>query len=218
MEIRNRVAIAGTVVEKGGLNDLNGEHGILVETNELSFNGLEEYSHVHPVPMSKTESKSLKKGMKVKIAGKFGVMEFVDKDERNNRIGYIVATSVTPNYAGDDINLGELRGAAHRSFQFFPAKGDQQAFGNVIVRLKAGLMIRGVCFQPTCHRFAQECTTGSEVTVLGRVQHRPYLDRRSGKMKKMLEVVGNDDFTKVIESVELINPFDVMDETEVEAI
>lgn len=191
---KNRIMLAGTILEKG-------KHSVEMETSELSFDGNEEYSHTHPVIMTEKDLKAVKKGMKIRVAGVFG------KDEETRR-GRIEATIVTPNYLGEDVNKGELIGKAHRSFQFFPATPDKQAFGNVIIRLESGLMIRGVCFIPTCHRFVRECTTGSLVQVLGRVQHRPYYDR-NGDPAKMIEIVGDDDFTNVLESVELVNPFDV---------
>jgi len=194
--------LAGTIVEKDG-------DGIMLETNELSFDGTEEYSHTHPIALSAKELKGLKKGSKVKVTGKFA------RDE--NRRGKIEATAIVPNYDGEDMNLGEIGGIAHRSFQFFKATGEKQAFGNVIVRMENELMIRGVCFQPTCHRFNAECTTGSEVVVLGRIQHREYVDR-GGDTQTMLEVVGNDDFTKVTKSVTLVNPFEAEAEKEVAAI
>ena len=197
MEEKNRIMLAGVVLEKG-------KTGIKMETSELSFDGNEEYSHIHPVEMSSGDLKAVKKGMKIRVLGEFGR----DEETRRTRIE---AKIVTPNYIGEDVNKGELVGKAHRSFQFFPAITDKQAFGNVIVRLESGLMVRGVCFVPTCHRFVRECTTGSTVQILGRVQHRDYYDR-AGDLTQMIEIVGDDDFTNVLKSVELVNPFDEADD------
>jgi hypothetical protein len=203
MEYVNRIMLSGTVNGKS-------KEGLMIETSELSFDGNDTYVHLHPVHFDNpNDFKAVKKGSTVKIDGKFG-----RDDERRGRIE---AVKITPNYAGPDVNKGELQGLAHRSFQFFPATKDKKAFGNVIVRLDDGLMIRGVCFIPTCHRFERECTTGSWVQVLGRIQHRGYIDRQGNSMT-MIEVVGDDDFTNVITSKELQNPFDVAAEEGVEAI
>ena len=190
----NRIMLAGNVLEKD--ND-----GIVLETNEVSFDGNDTYTHLHPVTMTAKDLKAVKKGSQIKVMGKFGRGE----DKR----GRIEALTVDPNYKGDDINFGEIVGIAHRSFQFFEAKGDKRAFGNVLVRLDDGMILRGVLFAPTCHRFNGPCTTGSTVQVLGRIQHREYTDRE-GDGQVMIEIVGNDDFTNVLESVELVNPFEEM--------
>jgi hypothetical protein len=189
----NRIMLAGTVVAKG-----NGK--IDLETNELSFDGNETYTHTHPITMTQKDLKAVKKGSQIKVMGKFGRSE--------DRRGRIEALAVEPGYKGNDMNFGEVIGTAHRSFQFFEAKGDKRAFGNVLVRLDDGMILRGVCFAPTCHRFNGTCTTGSTVQVLGRIQHREYIDRE-GDQQIMIEIVGNDDFTNVLESVDLVNPFDV---------
>ncbi len=202
MQEMNRLMLAGTVISKDKTE-------VELETSELSFDGSEEYSHFHPVKMSEKNLKAVKKGMKIKVLGKF-----VNDDKRR---GAIEATSVTPNYIGSDVNKGELIGKAYRSFQFFPTTADgKQAFGNVVVMLEDGVMIRGVCFTPTCHRFNRDCTTGSLVQVLGRIQHRPYTDRLGNEVRA-IEIVGDDDFTNVLESVELVNPFEA-DEKIAEAI
>ena len=192
----NRIMLAGIVLSKDS-------SAIVLETNELSFDGNETYTHVHPVTMTQKDLKSLKKGSRVKVTGKFGRSE--------DRRGRIEALAIEPGYKGDDMNFGEVIGTAHRSFQFFEAKGEKRAFGNVLVRLGDGMILRGVCFAPTCHRFNGTCTTGSKVQVLGRIQHRKYVDRE-GDEQVMIEIVGDDDFTNVLESVELVNPFDAMDE------
>lgn len=195
----NRIMLAGNVLDKNG-------DGIVLETNEISFDGNDTYTHVHPVTMTAKDLKAVKKSSQIKVMGKFGK----DKDGR----GRLEALTVDPNYKGDDLNFGEVVGTAHRSFQFFEAKGDKRAFGNVLVRLDDGMILRGVLFAPTCHRFNGPCTTGSTVQVLGRIQHRAYIDRE-GDEQVMIEIVGNDDFSNVLESVELINPFE---ETQAEAI
>lgn len=200
--MENRIMLAGTVLAKR--ND-----SIELETEEVSFDGTETYSHTHPIVMVAKDLKAVKKGSRIKVDGKFG------RDE--NRRGRIEATSVTTGYKGDDVNIGEIVGMAHRSFQFFPAVGDKRAFGNVLVRLDEDLIIRGVCFTPTCHRFDRDCTSGSKVQVLGRIQHRKYLDRK-GDNQQMIEIVGDDDWTNVLESNVLVNPFDVAGETLEEAI
>lgn len=185
MNERNICKLVGNVTD-------NFDGGFTLETTIQNFVG-DKFSEKHPV-----KGESQKIGAKLAVIGHF---------ETIDRKTWIIADKITPVKKGAlGINLAHIIGKAARAFKFFPKLDQKSAFGNVLLMTGDGQFHRGIIFGSAAYLLSRKCTKGSEVSLQGRIQHRPYEDN-DGNMQYMLEIVGDEDETTVLKSAKRVDQF-----------
>jgi len=187
----NKLFLAGMVTGKN-------KSSVTMETTETTATG--DYTETHEVMAPAKLSKEVEVGNRYKVTGQLARTE--------DNITVIVADKFEQHPDSElDLNACRITGKAHRSFEFYPRTDSQAAFGNLLVSNEENpqLIVRGVAFQHLGHALDREAKRGSTVQIQGRIRHRPY--EAQGEKRKMLEIICDPDFTKVLEKAVVVDLF-----------
>jgi len=159
-----------------------------------------EYVTSHAVEVAEFNEKLMKPGNKLEIRGEFA---------QHNKRTVIKATSIVKvAKTTEDVNVGKVSGTTAGEFQYFPRRGSKSPFGNLLVNL-GEMVVRAVLFNQSAFTFSRDCTRGSEVEVLGRVNYRTNKlidDDGQQIITKFTEIVAFDGHTKLTKIAEVIDP------------
>ena len=191
MDNFNGVLITGDVtsVAKTGFN---------VITKNVATDGT-EYTDEHQVTCKGKNPDWLKTGARIEFKAKLAVKDkrtgivTIPKDMRKagNKVGYM--------------NLARLIGEIRHPFRYLPPTTDKQAIGNMLVTVEEQLF-RGTCWGTMAMALKRLFTKGTMVQVQGRLQQREYINR-AGDPDSMLEIVCDEEKTKVLVPAANIDEF-----------
>lgn len=190
MQNVNAVHLTGSVVDVLS-------QGVIIETKEVTPKA--EYKETHFVA-TKAAKKLLKKGNRLSLFGQIVTQDgetFIQALDNTVK----AATSTT------DSNIAKFVGKAVRSLEHYGRKGTKKAFANILLVGDNDQFARGVAFDYLANALAGTLKKNCIAQLCGRIRHRKYEDPETGEERSALEIVADQDSTKVLMAAEENDPF-----------